>query len=250
MEVIGAINLYNGQCIDSLDPDYNIVESCEPIKLAIKWNNIGVNWIHLVDVNGFRENNPVNLDVIKDIISKVHVPIQVAAGIQDWDVFEDILAVGAGRIVLDNSALKNMDFIKKVLKDYPDKTVILFNVDSGMTKIDENYHENIIDIINNLKNQGLQRVIYHDTSENYEFNYDDLLALARNTQLPTIATGKLKNLESIKKFKQMASCEKADIEGIILSKPLYDNTLDLYEVIKLIDAYPYIGDFYSREDIC
>ena len=48
----------------------------------------------------------------------------------------------------------------------------------------------------------------------------------------------------------MASCEKADIEGIILSKPLYDNTLDLYEVIKLIDAYPYIGDFYSREDIC
>ena len=250
MEVIGAINLYNGQCIDSLEPDHNVIEDCKPISLAIKWNNIGVNWIHLVDVNGFREDNPINIDMIKDIISKVHVPIQVAAGIQDIESFEDILAVGAGRIVLDNKALKNTDFIKKVLNEYPEKTVVLLNVASGMTKINGDYHENASDIAKNLKSQGLERIIYRDISENYEFNYYDLIALAKNVELPTIACGKLNDLGSIKKLKQMSDCEKVNIEGLILSKPLYDNTLDLYEVIKLIDAYPYIGDFYSREDIC
>ena len=65
-----------------------------------------------------------------------------------------------------------------------------------------------------------------------------------------IACGKLTKKEHIKKLKELSECEGINLEGIILSKPLYDNSLNLYDVIKIIEAYPYIGDFYSHEDIC
>ena len=250
MEVIGAINLYNSECIDTLEPDYNIIQDCKPINLAIKWNNIGINWIHLVDVNGFRERKPINIEIIKSIISKVNVPIEVASGIEDIESFEDMLAAGADRIVLDNKVLANTEFIKRVLQEYPEKTVILFNVNSGMVEVDGNYQDNISDIVKNLEKQGLRRIIYRDASANYKFNYEDLAALAGNITVPIITCGKLNDMESIKKLKEIAECENVDIEGMILSKPLYDNSLDLFEVIKLIEAYPYVGDFYSREDIC
>jgi phosphoribosylformimino-5-aminoimidazole carboxamide ribotide isomerase len=250
MEIIGAINLYNNHCIDSLETDYTIIEDCRPISLAVKWNNIGVNWIHLVDVNAVWEGMCVNKDLIKDIISKVNVPIQLAGGIDNIESFEEMLASGASRIVLDNKILKNSDFVDFVLREYPDKTAILFNVDSGMIQIDDGYHENLIDIVENLKNKGLQQAIYRDISTNYELNYDDIIALAKNTGIPLTVCGKLNNIESIKKLKEINKCEELRLKGIILSKPLYDNTLDLFEVIKLIGAYPYVGDFYSREDIC
>jgi len=250
MEVIGSINLYNDTCIDTLQQDYTIIQNYSPIDIAVKWNNIGVNRIHLVDVNGLMESNPNNLKIIKEIIQKVKVPTQVALGVDNFELIEDMLATGASRIILDNRILKNSDFVSRVLKKYPEKTIIVFNVDSGRTEINENYHDNVIDIINELKKQGLKRVIYHDISLNYEFNYDDLINITKNVQIPVIACGKLNDPKSLKKIRQLAGCENKNIEGIILSKSLYDSTLNLYEVIKLLGAYPYIGDFYSREDIC
>ena len=250
MEVIAAINLYNSQCIDSLESEYKVIQDCKPIDIAIKWNNIGANWIHIVDVNGYKEHNPLNIDIIKAIISAVKVPIQVAAGIDNLDMFEEVLAAGAGRILIDNLVLHKSDFIEKVLSLYPEKTVIILDVDSGMTKIKDNYHENIIDITKSLTEKGLQRVVYHDSSQNLTFNFDDFANLAKNVKIPVIAAGKLNDMESIKRIKQVADCENISLEGIILSKALYNNSLDLYEVIKLVKAYPYIGDFYSREDIC
>jgi len=250
MEIITAINLLNGQCIDTIENDYNILSDISPLELAIKWNNIGASWIQLTDMNGLKDNNPVNTDIIKNIIAKIKVPVQVTAGTNNFQSFEDLLVIGASRIVLDNKILYDSDFVENVLENFPDKTAILFNVDSGMTKLNENYHENIIDIANKLKEQGLQRIIYHDISSNYEFNYDDFLNLAKNVDLPMIASGKLINIMSIKRLKLLSECENVNIEGIILSKALYRNHIDLYEVIKLVESYPYIGDFYSREDIC
>lgn len=250
MEVIGSINLYNDACIDTLQSDYTVIQNCSPMDIAIKWNNIGANRIHLVDVNGLIDGNPINIKAIKEIIQKVKVPTQVAIGVNNIELLEDILAAGASRIILDNKVLKNSDFVSQVLKKYPERTIIVFNVDSGRTEINGSYHDNVIDIVNELKKQGLRRIIYHDISANYEFNYDDLIALAKDVQMPVIACGKLNDLKSLKRIRQIATCEDVNIEGVILSKSLYDSTLNLYEVIKLLDAYPYIGDFYSREDIC
>jgi|GEM_PF-3290983 len=250
MEIITAINLLNGQCIDTLESNYNIYPELNPVEAAKKWNNIGANWLQLTDVNGLRDNNPVNTDIFKEIISKVKIPVQVAAGTVSFENFEDILSIGTSRIIVDNEALCYSDFIENILENFPDKTVILLNVDSGMTKTSNNYHESIIDIANKLQEQGLQRIIYHDISSGYEFNYDDFLALAKIVNLPVIASGKIDNIEVIKKLKLLSECENITLEGIILSKALYRNKIDLYEVIKLTEAYPYIGDFYSREDIC
>ncbi|MDD3013828.1 MAG: HisA/HisF-related TIM barrel protein [Candidatus Gastranaerophilales bacterium] len=250
MEVITAINLLNRQCIDTLDNDYNILPNIDPVEIAKKWNNIGANLIHLSDINGLKELSPLNTDIIKNIIMKIKAPVQIAAGTDNFESFEDLLAIGASRIVLNNEVLHRSDFIKNILENYPDKTVILFNVDSGMTNLNNNYHESIIDITNRLKEQGLQRIIYHDISKNYEFNHDDFLTLAKNVDLSVIASGKLNDISSIKKLKLSSECENMNIEGIILSKALYRNHIDLYEVIKLVGIYPYIGDFYSREDIC
>ncbi len=250
MEVIAAINLYNDRCIDTINLDYSVIQDCDPINIAKKWNNVGANWIHLADINGIKDNIPANIPLVKEIISKVNAPIQVASGINDIDAFEDMLASGAGRIVLDSRSLNNPDFITKVLDDYSDKTIMLFNVNSGSITENENYHGSLSDIVNNLKKQGLEKIIYHDISENFEFNYDDLIATGSSTGLPILACGKINGLSEIKKFKQIAECEGINLEGIILSRPLYNNTINLFDVIKLIEAYPYIGDFYSREDFC
>jgi len=250
MEVITAINLFNGQCIDTLETDYNILSDLSPLDAAVKWNNIGASWIQLTDVNGVKEFNPLNTDIVKNIIAKVKTPVQVAAGTDSFEAFEDLLSIGASRIIINNKVLCRSDFVGNVLENFPDKTVILFDVDSGMTKLDDNYHESIVDIVNKLKEQGLQRIIYHDISNNYEFNYDDFFTLAKKVDLPIMASGKLNDMQSIKKLKLLSECDDVNIEGIILSKALYRNHIDLYEVIKLIEAYPYIGDFYSREDIC
>lgn len=250
MQVIGAINIYNGCCIDSIEDRFNFVENCNPRELAVKWNNIGVNYIHFVDVNSYKYDESFDIGQIKEIFSKIAVPFEVSAKIDNIETFEEIIAAGASRVVIDNRSLENIDFVKELLLNFEDKVVILFNTHSGITEIKQNYHESVIDITKDLTKSGLRRVIYRDISDNYEFNYDDFFAYSNSINIPVIACGKLTSLESIKKLKRMAERETAIVEGILLSKPLYDNTLDLYEVIKLIEAYPFIGDFYSREDIC
>ena len=166
MKVTVAINLYNGRCINTIHPDYSTVHDCDPISIAKKWNNIGANWIHVTDINGTKEENPINLELIKDIISKVNAPIQVAAGINNLKSFEDILISGAGRVVLDTRVITNTDFLMKVLKEYPENVVILLNIDSGSVETDDNYHENAANLLNNLRKHGLKRFIYHDISKN------------------------------------------------------------------------------------
>jgi len=250
MEVIGELNLYNKRCVESVDGDAKFIENCNPRSLAIKWNNIGINSILINDISLIKESNSINRGLIREVISEINIDVDIFSDTRNTDSFEDWLSLGARRVIISNNSITDSEFIKNILKKYPEETILLLRVNEGMTEIDQGYHEEAKNILYELKKQGLRRFIYHDVSANYEFNYDDFLYLAKESALSALACGKLNKLEAIKKLKQLSSCENIFMDGIILSDPLYKNTLDLYEVIKLVGAYPYIGDFYSREDLC
>lgn len=250
MEIYAGLYLYNRNCLDSMNDDSKNLEGCNPLDLAKKWNNAGVNWLHIVDINGYKEDSPLNFELMGNIISKINTPVQILSNVNNMREFEKYLSIGAKRVVIDNNRIENTDEIKEILGKYPEQAVLLINANAGQTAIQNNYQENIVELLKIFESQGLQRVIYRDVSSNYEFNYDDIQNIAQNTNLFIVADNKLDSLEAIKKLKEETKCKQGHLEGIILSKPLYDETLDIFEVIGLIEAYPYIGDFYSREDIC
>lgn len=79
MEVIPAIDILAGRCVRLYQGDYqqSQVFSDNPLEMALQWQSLGAPRLHLVDLDGAREGNPVNLEVIAKIVKSLNIPVQV-----------------------------------------------------------------------------------------------------------------------------------------------------------------------------
>ncbi|HCV74596.1 MAG TPA: 1-(5-phosphoribosyl)-5-((5-phosphoribosylamino)methylideneamino)imidazole-4-carboxamide isomerase, partial [Gammaproteobacteria bacterium] len=121
MIIIPAIDLKDGKAVRLTKGlmDTAKIYSDEPWQVAKKFEELGSEWLHLVDLNGAFAGKPENLEQIKKIIENTDLKVEIGGGIRDEETIKMYLELGVNRVILGSIAVKNPNFVKEMAKKYP-----------------------------------------------------------------------------------------------------------------------------------
>ena len=125
MEILPAIDLRDGKCVRLRQGDYNqeTVFSKDPVVVARRWAAEGATRLHLVDLDGARAGKPVNHEVVRAIVKAVDIPCQIGGGLRDEASIRLLLeSVGVGRMIVGTQALKQPDWFRSMVEQFPRKS--------------------------------------------------------------------------------------------------------------------------------
>lgn len=235
MTIYPAIDLKDGKAVRLTKGlmDSAKIYSNEPWELVKKFEEMGAEWVHLVDLNGAFAGEPKNLEQIIKIRANTKVKLQLGGGIRDEETIKKMLEIGINRIILGSIAVKNAQFVKDMAKKYP----IAVGIDAidGYVAV-EGWGEvstmKATDLAKEFANAGVEAIICTDVGKdgtlsgvNVEFTLD----IAKASGVSTIASGGVKDENDIK-----ALIETKEVDGVIIGKAYYEGTLDLPKMFKLL----------------
>ncbi len=230
MKVIPAIDLMNGQVVRLYkgDPNQKTVYGDNPIEIAKKWEASGADMLHLVDLDATLGRGS-NLLIIKKILEQTSIPIQVAGGLRDESIINDVSKI-SNRIVLGTLAFKDKSTLKKLLSNLgSDKIVISVDHVDGEIVIHGWQKETGIKLIDSMKEfltMGFSEFLLTNVSRDGTLQGPDLEFLEQACKLDNahvIASGGISNIKDIQDVKQKNAF------GVILGKALYENKISINE---------------------
>ena len=236
MLIIPAIDIKQGKCVrlQQGNMDLETRYSDNPLEIALKWESLGAQLIHIVDLDGAFKKQIVNHEIIKHIVENISTPVQVGGGIRNAETIEMYLDLGVKRVIIGSVALYNPDFVIEICKKYPDKIVVGIDAKDGMVAV-EGWSEvsdvSAIELAKKYESKGVAAIIFTDikrdgmqTGPNIEATNE----LAQAVDIPVIASGGVSSIEDIKEL-----LKYKEIFGVIIGRALYEGKLDLKEAIKI-----------------
>ncbi|MBM2838017.1 MAG: 1-(5-phosphoribosyl)-5-[(5-phosphoribosylamino)methylideneamino] imidazole-4-carboxamide isomerase [Deltaproteobacteria bacterium] len=238
MLVIPAIDIKGGKCVRLVQGkmDQETVYSTNPVEVAKKWQSMGAEILHLVDLDGAFAGEPKNSVAIEAIADAITIPFQVGGGIRDIEAINLYLAMGASRIILGTTALEKTWFVRDVCEQHHGQILVGIDARDGKVAIkgwEELTNKAAIELAKELEDAGVAGIIYTDISRDGMLkgpNIEGIKALAQSVKIPIIASGGVSNIEDIKRLKEL---ESVGVVGVITGKAIYTGGLNLTEAIKV-----------------
>ncbi len=236
MTILPAIDLKDGKAVRLSKGlmDSAKIYSDEPWQVAKRFEELGSEWVHLVDLNGAFAGEPKNLEQIKKIRENCNLKLELGGGIRDENTIKMYLELGIDRLILGSIALKDAQFVKDMAKKYP--IVVGIDAIDGMVAVEgwaKTSSMKATDLAKAFADCGVEAIICTDvgrdgmmTGVNVEFTK----AIQEVSGLETIASGGLKDMSDI------YALLKAGVDGTIVGKAFYEGTLDLEEAFGVVNA--------------
>ena len=238
MIIFPAIDILGGKCVRLFKGlfDQKTVFADDPLEMALKWQDAGAKYLHLVDLDGARTGTPSNLPVIEKIASKIKIPIQLGGGIRNLQTIDSFLNIGITRVILGSIAVKNPDLVALACEKYDEQIVVGIDAKDSLVQIEGwGVSGNIKaeELAQKMSALGVRRIIYTDISRDGVLsgvNVESTVKLAEAAKIKVIASGGVKEIEDITNLKKVAD---KGIEGVIVGKAIYTGSLDLVEALKI-----------------
>ena len=235
MTLYPAIDLKDGKAVRLTKGlmDSAKIYSNEPWQLVKKFEEMGAEWVHLVDLNGAFAGEPKNLEEIIKIRANCNVKLELGGGIRDEATIQKMLEIGIDRIILGSIAVKDSQFVKDMASKYP----IAVGIDAidGFVAVEgwgEVSSMRATDLAREFANAGVEAIICTDVGKDGTLsgvNVDFTVEIARASGLSTIASGGVKDESDIE-----ALIATGEVDGVIIGKAYYEGTLDLVKMFKLV----------------
>ncbi|MGI0026225.1 MAG: 1-(5-phosphoribosyl)-5-[(5-phosphoribosylamino)methylideneamino]imidazole-4-carboxamide isomerase [Nitrosopumilaceae archaeon] len=235
MKVIPAIDIMDGNVVRLVkgDPKNKTVYSEDPVKTAKKWENAGADTLHIVDLDATLGTGS-NLKIIKKIGQNISIPIQVAGGLRNEDIINDVLTF-ASKAVIGTLAFKKKEILPKILAKYGDNRIVISTDQlNGKIVIDGWKQSTDIELIVGIESfikLGFSEFLLTSVDRDGTMQGPDLTSLRkacaiRNAKI--IASGGISSLKDIVDVKDCGAY------GVILGKALYDRKISIEEVREVI----------------
>ena len=242
MRIIPAIDIIDGKCVRLTKGDYNTqkVYNEHPVEVAKMFQDAGIEYLHVVDLDGAKASQIVNYKVLEQIATKTHLKIDFGGGLKSDKDLEIAFNSGANQITGGSIAVKDSDTFECWIQKYGSEKIILgadFYPDNSGGKIavsgwQEESNLALIPFIDDYQQKGIESVICTDISKDGmlqgpSFNtYIDILSQIKNLKL--IASGGISSFEELPKLAEIGC------EGVIIGKAIYENKISLKELEKYI----------------
>ncbi len=239
MILFPAIDLKDGECVRLKlgDMEQVTVFNVDPAAQALKFEQQGFRWLHLVDLNGAFAGQPVNGAAVENILAAVTIPVQLGGGIRNLGQIEDWLARGIKRVILGTAALKEPQIVREACRHFPGSIAVGIDAKGGRVAVEgwaETSDLTAVELARRFEDTGVAAIIFTDIDRDgvlKGLNIHATLELARATQIPLIASGGLASIDDVKRLLE-PDCKI--LEGAISGRALYDGGLDAEVALRMI----------------
>ncbi|MEJ4113278.1 bifunctional 1-(5-phosphoribosyl)-5-((5-phosphoribosylamino)methylideneamino)imidazole-4-carboxamide isomerase/phosphoribosylanthranilate isomerase PriA [Corynebacterium kroppenstedtii] len=237
LTLLPAVDVSDGQAVRLVHGDAETeTEYGHPLDAAMAWQEAGAEWIHLVDLDAAFGRGS-NYEVLKDVVDRLDVDVELSGGIRDDDTLRRALDTGCRRVNLGTAALENPDWCHRVIELYGDRVAI--GLDTML--IDDEWRlrgrgwvtdgGNLWDVLERLDSCGVSRLVVTDVGRDGTLegpNIDLLRDVAMATDAPIVASGGVSSLDDIR---QLAEYTGEGIDSIIIGKALYVGNFRLEDAL-------------------
>ena len=242
MRIIPAIDIIEGKCVRLTKGDYNTkkIYNENPLEVAKEFEDAGIEYLHVVDLDGAKASQIINHKVLEQIAIKTNLKIDFGGGLKSDKDLEIAFNSGANQITGGSIAVKNSAIFESWIEKYGSEKIILgadFYPDNSGGKIATNGWQEestleLIPFISDYQQKGVEYVICTDISkdgmlEGPSFDiYKQILSEVNNVKL--IASG------GISAFEELPKLAKNGCEGVIIGKAIYENKISLKQLEQFI----------------
>ena len=235
MKIFPAIDIKDKKCVRLVKGDFNNKTEYEmsPADQADKYKDHGFKNLHIVDLDGALTGKTVNLDIIKDIVGKFDLKVEVGGGIRNLDSIQKYIDSGSEKIILGSAAIRDKNFLKKACEKFPGKIALGLDAKDGYLSVSgwkENSNQLTLDYLKEVNDYGFCRLIYTDINRDgmkQSPNFKETFKVANISNCPVVISGGVSSIDDIKKAKNLKN-----VEGIIVGKAIYDGDIKLDELVK------------------
>ena len=238
MRIIPAIDIIEGKCVRLTKGDYStkIIYNEDPLEAAKMFENHGIQYLHLVDLDGARSQKIVNYKVLEEIALKTCLQIDFGGGLKSDADLKIAFESGATQITGGSIAVKDPELFETWIRNYGSEKIIL-GADVNNRKIavsgwTEDSELELFPFVENYLQKGIQYVICTDISkdgmlEGPSFDlYRELLEQFEDIKL--IASGGISKMDDLYKLKEL------DCEAAIIGKAIYEGRISMMDLEKFI----------------
>ena len=237
MKVYPAIDIKDKKCVRLVKGDFNnkTEYKLSPVEQAGKYKKYGFKNLHIVDLDGALTGDTVNLDIIKDIVSKFDLKVEIGGGIRNFESIQKYTDAGVEKVILGSAAIKDKNFLKEACEKFPNKIALGLDAKDGYLSVSgwkENSNQLTLDYLKEVNDFGASRLIYTDINRDgmkQSPNFEETSKVADISNCPVIISGGVSSIEDVKKAKDL---NNKNIEGIIVGKAIYDGDIKLEELVK------------------
>jgi phosphoribosylformimino-5-aminoimidazole carboxamide ribotide isomerase len=234
MRIIPAIDLIDGKCVRLTQGDYakKTVYNENPVDVALEFQQAGLKYLHLVDLDGAKAGKVINWEVVRKITSETTLTVDFGGGIKTDEEIEKLFELGVAQVNLGSVAVKDKVKVISWAKRFgADKIILSADVKNEMIAIhgwQENSTLNIYDFISSYLEHGLTYVTCTDISTDGMLTgpnttlYEKLLTEFK--QIKLVASGGVGRLEDV------AALHKLQVDGVIIGKAIYEGKVQLTDL--------------------
>lgn len=237
MDLLPAIDILDGKAVRLAKGDYArvTVYNDSPVDQAKEFEQKGVRWIHVVDLNGARSGSPENIDLVEKIVAQTSLSVEVGGGVRAIDTIARLVDAGAARVVLGTKLVTDKEFAQAALEDFGGALTAGIDAKGGEVAI-EGWREGAgvpaADLVREMAAMGYGHLVFTDIARDGMQTGIDVAAYERIAAAfghPVIASGGVATIDDVRALGAVA----ASIEGVITGRAVYEGTLDLEAALAL-----------------
>tara|TARA_R110002072_G_scaffold118631_1_gene250712 strand:+ start:122209 stop:122931 length:723 start_codon:yes stop_codon:yes gene_type:complete len=238
MRIIPAIDIIDGKCVRLSKGDYNTkkIYNENPLEVAKMIEAHGVQFLHLVDLDGAKSNHIVNYKVLEEMAAKTGLTIDFGGGLKTDEDIHIAFNSGAAQVTGGSIAVKNPSVFYKWIEKYGGERIILGadakNETIAVNGWQESSEEKVVPFIQKYQSRGISYVVCTDIDkdgmlEGPSYNlYERILSEANDIKL--IASGGISTLEDIQRLATIGC------DGAIIGKAIYEDRISLKDIERYI----------------
>jgi phosphoribosylformimino-5-aminoimidazole carboxamide ribotide isomerase len=235
MEVIPAIDLRGGRCVNLVQGDYGreTVFGDDPPAMARRWESLGAPRLHIVDLDGAREGAPRNLDAVRDICDAVSIPVQLGGGIRDVITARRAFETGVDRLIVGTAAL-DPDGAASFVGEFGEAVAAGIDSRDGFVAVRgwlDTTEVRALDLAKKLVALGFLWIVFTDIQSDGMLkgtNIPALREMVESVDASVIASGGITTIDDLR------AAREAGAAGAIVGRALYTGALNLKKAIQAL----------------
>jgi phosphoribosylformimino-5-aminoimidazole carboxamide ribotide isomerase len=242
IELYPAIDLQDGRAVRLRRGDFeqSTVFSDDPVAQAREFAEAGASVLHVVDLDGAREGQPVHAALVASIAAAFPGTVHLGGGLRSRAAIETAMATGVDRVVVGTAVVEDRALLEWAIDRLGDALVVGLDARQGKlathgwTQVSD---RDAVPVATEVVSMGVRRLVYTDINRDGTLGGPNLAALRRVAEavapVKLIASGGISSLDDLRRLRGL---RLSNVAGVIVGRALYEGRFTVAEGLATLAA--------------